>query len=90
MTTSSSLVTRVTGLLTVLLTAAGMAACTPRPDGPTPVAEQFFAALATGDTATAAELSDDPSTARSALNAAWAGLQAEHLDAQVLDRKSVV
>lgn len=61
-----------------------LAACTPRPDGPAPTAERFFAALATGDTAAAAELSDDPSTARSALNAAWAGLQAEHLDAQVL------
>lgn len=84
MTTASSLVTRVTGLVAVLLTAAGLAACTPRPDGPGPVAERFFAALATGDTATAAELSDDPSAARSALNAAWAGLQAEHLDAQVL------
>lgn len=84
MTTASTFVTRVTGLFAVLITAAGMTACTPRPDGPTPVAERFFAALATGDTETAAELSDDPSTARSALNAAWAGLQAEHLDAQVL------
>lgn len=84
MTTTSSLVTRVTGLFTALLTVAGMAACTPRPDGPGPTAERFFAALATGDTASAAELSDDPSIARSALNAAWAGLQAEHLDAQVI------
>lgn len=87
MTTKTSLVTRVTGLCAVLLTAAGMAACTPRPDGPGPVAERYFAALATGDTATAAELSDDPATARSALNAAWAGLQAEHLDAQVLSSR---
>lgn len=71
-------------MFAVLVVAAGMAACTPRPDGPGPVAERFFAALATGDTSTAAEFSDDPSTARSALNAAWAGLQAEHLDAQVL------
>lgn len=84
MTTARSFVTRVTGLVTVLLTAAGMAACTPRPDGPGPVAELFFAALGAGDTAAAAELSDDPSAARSALNAAWAGLQAEHLDAQLL------
>ncbi|BBX22106.1 penicillin-binding protein [Mycolicibacter terrae] len=68
----------------MLLIVCALAACTPRPDGPAPTAERFFAALATGDTATAAELSDDPSTARSALNAAWAGLQAEHLDAQVL------
>ncbi|WP_046322060.1 NTF2-like N-terminal transpeptidase domain-containing protein, partial [Mycobacterium sp. UM_Kg1] len=87
MTTASSFVTRVTGLVTVLLTAAGLAACTPRPDGPGPVAERFFAALASGDTGAAADLSDDPSAARSALNAAWAGLQAEHLDAQVLSSR---
>ncbi|MDD7813955.1 penicillin-binding transpeptidase domain-containing protein [Mycobacterium sp. CSUR Q5927] len=76
--------TKTTSVSAVLLIVLALAGCTPRPDGPAPTAERFFAALATGDTATAAELSDDPSTARSALNAAWAGLQAEHLDAQVL------
>ncbi|OBH15200.1 penicillin-binding transpeptidase domain-containing protein [Mycolicibacter sinensis] len=76
--------TKTTSVSAVLLMVLALAACTPRPDGPAPTAERFFAALATGDTAAAAELSDDPSTARSALNAAWAGLQAEHLDAQVL------
>lgn len=76
--------TRGSVLFAVLVTTVGTAACTPRPDGPAPTAERFFAALATGDTGTAADLSDDPSTARSALNVAWAGLQAEHLDAQVL------
>jgi hypothetical protein len=76
--------TKTTSVSAVLLIVFALAACTPRPDGPSATAERFFAALATGDTATAAELSDDPSTARSALNAAWAGLQAEHLDAQVL------
>lgn len=87
MATKSSFVTRVTGLITVLLTTVGLAACTPRPDGPGPVAERFLAALASGDTSAAADLSDDPSVARSALNAAWAGLQAEHLDAQVLSSR---
>ncbi len=66
---------------------AAVSACTPRPDGPAPVAERFFAALSTGDTAAAAEFSDDPSDAREALNAAWAGLQANHLDAQILGTK---
>jgi hypothetical protein len=61
--------------------------CTPRPNGPAPAAKQFFAALAVGDTATAAQLSDDPEQAREALNAAWAGLQATHLDAQILGSK---
>ena len=51
-------------------------ACTPKPDGPEPTAEQFFAALIAGDTGAAAELSDRPADARQALNNAWAGLQA--------------
>ncbi|MBV9353543.1 MAG: penicillin-binding transpeptidase domain-containing protein, partial [Mycobacterium sp.] len=71
----------------IFLAAAAVQGCTPRPDGPAPSAERFFAALATGDTATAAQLSDDPGQAREALNAAWAGLQATHLDAQVLGSK---
>jgi cell division protein FtsI/penicillin-binding protein 2 len=62
-------------------------ACTPRPNGPEPTAEKFFAALATGDTAAAAELSDRPADARAALNEAWAGLQATRLDAQILGSK---
>jgi hypothetical protein len=70
------------------LVATGMVSgCTPRPDGPAPAADRFFAALATGDTAAAAELSDSPSDAREVLNAAWAGLQATHLDTQVLGSK---
>ena len=83
-------VSRVSGLLTVaavVVTLGNVTACTPKPNGPEPTAEQFFAALATGDTATAAELSDRPADARQALNDAWAGLQATHLDAQILSSK---
>ena len=61
--------------------------CTPRPDGPGPAAEKFFHALSIGDTATAAQLSDNPNEAREALNAAWAGLQASHVDTQLLSSK---
>ena len=61
--------------------------CTPRPDGPSPAAQRFFAALGVGDTAAAAQLSDDPQAAREALNAAWAGLQATRVDAQLLSAK---
>jgi cell division protein FtsI/penicillin-binding protein 2 len=61
-----------------------ISACTPRPDGPGPAAAKFYAALANGDTTGAATLTDRPDDAREALNAAWAGLQATHLDAQVL------
>ena len=71
-------------LAVALLVAGALAACTPRPDGPAPVAEQFFAALATGNTTAAAALADRPDDARAALNAAWAGLQATRLDAQIL------
>ncbi len=85
MTTKTSAVTAAT--LTVLLATAAVSACTPRPDGPAPAAERFFAALSNGDTAAAADLSDAPSDAREALNAAWAGLQAGHLDTQILGSK---
>lgn len=64
-----------------------LGACTPRPNGPEPTAEEFFEALATGDTSAAAQLADDPEAARAALNEAWAGLQATGLDAQVLSTK---
>src|SRR5581483_5794882 len=77
--------TLVTRILTSVVVVTGLlTACTPKPDGPTPVADQFFSALGKGDTAAAAALSDKPEDARTALNAAWAGLQANHLDAQVL------
>lgn len=66
------------------LLVVALPSCTPRPDGPTPAAEAFFAKLATGDTSGAAELADRPEEARTALNAAFAGLQASGLDAQVL------
>ncbi|MBV8861327.1 MAG: penicillin-binding transpeptidase domain-containing protein [Mycobacterium sp.] len=85
MTTKITLVTA--GTIGVLLTAAAVSACTPRPDGPTPAAERFFAALSNGDTAVAGELSDNPSDAREALNAAWSGLQATHVDTQILGSK---
>jgi transpeptidase family protein/MecA-like transpeptidase family protein len=90
MVTQTSSVSRVAGLLTVLAVCAavgGLSACTPKPNGPEPVATAFFAALAKGDTTAAAALSDRPDTARTALNEAWAGLQATKLDAQILGSK---
>src|SRR6185437_4407493 len=87
MATWLSTASRAASLLTVAAVAAALNACTPKPNGPEPTAEKFFAALATGDTAAAAELSDKPADARSALNEAWAGLQAVRLDAQILGSK---
>ncbi len=71
----------------MLVAVIAVSGCTPRPDGPGPAAEKFFGALAIGDTATAAQLSDNPNEAREALNAAWAGLQAGRLDAQLLSAR---
>jgi transpeptidase family protein/MecA-like transpeptidase family protein len=85
MVTKTTLVSCASGILLVAVVA--LSGCTPRPDGPGPAAEKFFRALAIGDTATAAQLSDNPNEAREALNAAWAGLQATHLDAQLLSAK---
>ena len=67
-----------------LLAAGSLSACTPRPDGPAPTAAQFFADLGRGDTGAAAQLSDLPTEAHAALNEAWSGLQASHLDAKIL------
>ena len=84
-TSKTSAASAASGLLLVAVIA--LSGCTPRPEGPGPTAEKFFGALAIGDTATAAQLSDIPNEAREALNAAWAGLQATHLDAQMLTSK---
>ncbi len=85
MATRTTFVSSVTSV--VVAATIALSGCTPRPDGPGPAAEKFLAALAIGDTATAAQLSDSPNDAREALNAAWSGLQATHLDAQVLSAK---
>ncbi|MGV9799415.1 penicillin-binding transpeptidase domain-containing protein [Mycobacterium sp. NPDC003449] len=89
MATTTSSVTRTCGALTVVavLGTSALSGCTPRPDGPEPAAEKFFAALATGDTAAAADLSDRPEDAKTALSEAWNGLQATRLDAQILGSK---
>jgi hypothetical protein len=87
MATWFSTASRPASLLTVAAVVMTLNACTPKPNGPEPIAEKFFAALATGDTAAAAELSDKPADARAALNEAWAGLQAARLDAQILGSK---
>ncbi|MGW5074123.1 penicillin-binding transpeptidase domain-containing protein [Rhodococcus sp. NPDC004095] len=66
----------VTGALTV-----GLAACTPKPDGPEPAAQEFVSALAERDTEAAAALSDRPDVAQRALDSAWENLQAESMTA---------
>ncbi|CAM5694449.1 penicillin-binding transpeptidase domain-containing protein [Mycolicibacterium aubagnense] len=87
MATHTSSVSRWAALLSVVAVAGAMTACTPKPNGPEPTAQAFFAALGRGDTGAAADLSDKPNDARTAINQAWAGLQATKLDAQVLGSK---
>ena len=87
MATKFTLASAATVGVAVLVTTTAVSGCTPKQEGPAPAAQKFFDALATGDTAAAADLSDNPSEARGALNAAWAGLQAGHLDTQILGSK---
>src|ERR1700742_4097514 len=85
MVTRTTLASSASGLL--LIAVIALSGCTPRPEGPGPAAEKYFRALSVGDTASAAQLTDNPNEAREALNAAWAGLQASHVDAQILSAK---
>jgi hypothetical protein len=87
MATLFSSATRLAGLLAVVTVVASLAACTPKPSGPEPAAEEFFAALAKGNSGGASQLTDRPEDARAAINEAWAGLQATSLDAQVLNSR---
>ncbi|MEN4479416.1 penicillin-binding transpeptidase domain-containing protein [Mycolicibacterium cosmeticum] len=88
MATITSSVSRVAAaVMAVVATAATLSACTPKPNGPEPTAEAFFAALATGNTTAAADLADHPAQAQAALNEAWSGLQATRLDTQILGSK---
>ncbi|MHA3022551.1 penicillin-binding transpeptidase domain-containing protein [Mycobacterium sp. BMJ-28] len=88
MATISSSVSRVgAAVMAVVATAAMLSACTPKPNGPEPTAESFFAALAAGNTTAAADLADHPAQAQAALNEAWSGLQASRLDTQILGSK---
>lgn len=88
MATITSSVSRVAAaVMAVVATATTLSACTPKPNGPEPTAEAFFAALATGNTTAAADFADHPAQAQAALNEAWAGLQATRLDTQILGSK---
>ncbi len=87
MATKFTVASAATFGVAMLVSTTAVSACTPKQEGPAPAAQKFFAALATGDTGAAADLSDNPSDAREALNAAWAGLQASHLDTQITGSK---
>src|ERR1700712_391760 len=89
MASLTSPVSRLAGSLAVSAVVGALGACTPKPNGPEPVAQAFLAALARGDTGAAADLSDKPTDARAALTEAWSGVQATKLDAAMLGSKFV-
>ncbi|EOM76012.1 penicillin-binding transpeptidase domain-containing protein [Rhodococcus rhodnii] len=72
-------VRRALALAVAVCAAATVTACSPGADGPTAAAQRFLDAVAAGDTAGAAALSDRPDDARGALDSAWSSLQAETL-----------
>ena len=74
---------RAAALFTAVAMAATTVACTPRPDTGEDVLEEFFGALGSGDVAAAAEMTDHADTARRDLGAAWGGLSAESLGAEI-------
>lgn len=71
-------------LLSFVLAATVLVGCTPRGDAGQDVLEQFLAALADQDAATAAEYTDNPTKAESELQGALDGLSPNGLEAQVL------
>ncbi|MFC3851174.1 penicillin-binding transpeptidase domain-containing protein [Corynebacterium hansenii] len=76
---------RIAALFTAAAMTASAVACTPRPDTGEDVLESFFEALEGGDIVGAAELTDHAATAREDLGAAWKGLSAEALQAEIGD-----
>lgn len=82
---SRSRVVQAIALCGAAVLTVGLAACTPRPDGPEPAAQAFLTAFAEQDSEQAADLSDRPDVARQALESAWTSLQAESLDARTTD-----
>ncbi|WP_152530511.1 penicillin-binding transpeptidase domain-containing protein [Rhodococcus sp. JG-3] len=72
------------GVVTVIGAVVGacLTGCTPKPDGPEPLAQAFLAAFEANDIPTAAADTDKPDAAATALREAWTNLQAEALDAE--------
>ncbi|AGF72760.1 penicillin-binding protein [Corynebacterium halotolerans YIM 70093 = DSM 44683] len=67
-------------MIMVLAVILGLTACTPKPDTPAPVVEDFLAALSERDGETVASLIDTPAPAREIISATYDGLQAEGLE----------
>ncbi|MCP1386615.1 penicillin-binding transpeptidase domain-containing protein [Corynebacterium sp. TA-R-1] len=78
------LLRRLIALLTsVVLVAAGLGACTPRPNDAEPTAAALLKALEERDLEALSSIVDTPSDAESSLTASWEGLQAEALSAEL-------
>ncbi|PRQ12575.1 cell division protein FtsI [Corynebacterium sp. 13CS0277] len=75
----------VSVLLTASMAATSLVACTPKPDLPQPVVEEFLAALKDKDFAAAAALTDAQDAAVADIAASFDGLQADSVDGSVDD-----
>lgn len=74
---------RILTILTIIGVTFGLAACTPRPDVADSAAEEFLLRLR--EHVGAHAMTDNPEVSEAAINTAWDKLQAESLDAELLD-----
>ncbi|APT84990.1 penicillin-binding transpeptidase domain-containing protein [Corynebacterium aquilae] len=75
--------TVVSVLSVAALAGLGLVACTPKPDLPQPVVQEFLDAVAAKDFQAAAELTDSRSAALADLTASYEGLQADGFSGEV-------
>ncbi|GAB2783721.1 penicillin-binding transpeptidase domain-containing protein [Amycolatopsis magusensis] len=68
------------GLAVAVVTVLTVSGCSWFADGPQEITERFLAALASGDTAAAAALTDSPESAKAAFDQARAALEPEKID----------
>lgn len=62
-----------------------LTACTPKPASAKPVVEEFFAQLTQQEFGNAAQFTDQPPQVTAMLTKSWEGLQAESVNAEILD-----
>lgn len=74
---------RLAGVVAAVALASSISSCTPRPNDAEPAADAFLSALEKRES-TASRI-DDPSAADASIAETWNGLQAEGLDAELLD-----
>lgn len=72
---------RFSAAVVTAVVASGLVACTPKPEGPLPAAEQFMSAFADRNIDDAAGATDQSDKAKDTLGSAWDDLQAKSMTA---------